>query len=179
MSAARRARDSRAPDAAARESATTGSVEAGAAAVGDRGSPRRAGAGLASAEAAPDSDPVAADLRGRPCRGAGAGVAAEAASVGAGLGGEPDGAAAVGGGVTDGLRGRPCLRFGGSATGGQAFRARIASVSWGTIVNWSPTTPKSAMSKIGASGSLLIATMVLAVCMPTRCWVAPEMPIAT
>ena len=39
----------------------------------------------------------------------------------------------------------------------------------GTISNRSPTMPKSATSKIGASGSLLMATMVLAPFMPTRC----------
>jgi len=32
---------------------------------------------------------------------------------------------------------------------------------------------------VGASGSLLIATMVFEVCMPARCWIAPEMPTAT
>ena len=38
--------------------------------------------------------------------------------------------------------------------------------------------PKSASSKIGASGSLLMATIVFEVCMPARCWMAPEMPTA-
>jgi hypothetical protein len=38
---------------------------------------------------------------------------------------------------------------------------------------------KSASSKIGASGSLLIATMVFNVCIPARCWMAPEIPTAT
>src|ERR671920_670819 len=42
----------------------------------------------------------------------------------------------------------------------------------------SPTTPKSTSSKIGASSSLLTATMVFEVCMPARCWIAPEMPLA-
>ena len=40
----------------------------------------------------------------------------------------------------------------------------------------SPTTPRSANSKIGAFGSLLIATIVPELCMPTLCWIAPEMP---
>src|SRR5271165_2527987 len=31
---------------------------------------------------------------------------------------------------------------------------------------------------MGASGSLLTATIVLEVCMPARCWMAPEMPTA-
>ena len=35
------------------------------------------------------------------------------------------------------------------------------------------------MAKMGASRSLLMATMCLAPFMPTRCWVAPEMPHAT
>ena len=32
--------------------------------------------------------------------------------------------------------------------------------------------------EIGASSSLLTATIVLEVCMPARCWIAPEMPSA-
>src|SRR5215469_16634024 len=51
-------------------------------------------------------------------------------------------------------------------------------MSWGTTVNRSPTTPKSAISKIGASGSLLIAMIVFDVCIPARCWIAPEIPTA-
>jgi hypothetical protein len=31
---------------------------------------------------------------------------------------------------------------------------------------------------MGASSSLFTATMVLLVCMPARCWIAPEMPTA-
>src|SRR3954452_12656351 len=61
---------------------------------------------------------------------------------------------------------------------GQPLRLVISSVSCGATWNRSPTTPKSAISKIGASGSLLIATIVLDVCMPARCWIAPEMPTA-
>jgi hypothetical protein len=57
-------------------------------------------------------------------------------------------------------------------------RRTISSVSAGTTLNRSPTMPKSARSKIGASGSLLTAAMTLDVCMPARCWIAPEMPIA-
>ncbi|SDQ78263.1 hypothetical protein SAMN04489742_2543 [Arthrobacter crystallopoietes] len=51
----------------------------------------------------------------------------------------------------------------------QPRRAFISSINWGTTVKTSPTTPKSAISKIGASPSLLMATIVLAVCMPERC----------
>ncbi len=61
---------------------------------------------------------------------------------------------------------------------GQPLRLPISSVSCGATSNRSPTTPKSASSKIGASGSLLMATIVLDVCMPARCWMAPEMPTA-
>ena len=58
-------------------------------------------------------------------------------------------------------------------------RARSSSVSFGAICVRSPTTPRSAKSKIGAFGSLLTATIVPEPCMPTLCWMAPEMPSAT
>ena len=58
-------------------------------------------------------------------------------------------------------------------------RSRTSRVSSGTISFRSPTTPRSAYSKIGACGSLLIATIVPEPCMPTLCWIAPEMPTAT
>src|SRR5207302_4714321 len=58
------------------------------------------------------------------------------------------------------------------------FRRRISSVSLGTIANRSPTTNRSANSPMGASGSLLMATTFSAVCIPTRCWMAPEIPAA-
>ena len=48
-------------------------------------------------------------------------------------------------------------------------RASSSAINAGTTVNTSPTTPKSATSKIGASASLLMATIVPAVCMPARC----------
>ena len=38
--------------------------------------------------------------------------------------------------------------------------------------------PRSENSKIGAFASLLIATMFSEACMPTLCWIAPEMPAA-
>lgn len=60
-----------------------------------------------------------------------------------------------------------------------ALRASSAEITWGTTLKTSPTMPKSAISKIGASPSLLMATMVLAVCIPALCWIAPEMPRAT
>src|SRR5215212_5167411 len=68
------------------------------------------------------------------------------------------------------------MRFGRFA---QPLVFSIASVACGSTVNRSPTTPKSTSSKIGASSSLLTATIVLDVCMPARCWIAPEMPLAT
>ncbi len=55
---------------------------------------------------------------------------------------------------------------------------RTSSVSFGTISFRSPTTARSEYSKIGAFGSLLIATIVPELCMPTLCWIAPEMPQA-
>src|SRR5262249_17913642 len=61
----------------------------------------------------------------------------------------------------------------------QDFLARVSSVSFGTISWRSPTTPRSQNSKIGAFGSLLIATTVPEPCIPTLCWIAPEIPHAT
>jgi len=47
--------------------------------------------------------------------------------------------------------------------------ALMASVSFGMILLRSPTTPRSENSKIGAFGSLLIATMFSEFCIPTLC----------
>src|SRR5205085_5609124 len=58
------------------------------------------------------------------------------------------------------------------------FLALIASVSLGRILLRSPTIPRSENSKIGAFASLLIATMFSEDCMPTLCWIAPEIPAA-
>jgi len=66
--------------------------------------------------------------------------------------------------------------FGGYAWA--AFASRTSLVSSGTIANASPTTSRSAKSAIGTPASLLIATIVAAVRMPTLCWIAPEMPTA-
>jgi hypothetical protein len=57
-------------------------------------------------------------------------------------------------------------------------RALTSSVSFGRTAFRSPTTPRSAKSKIGAFSSLLIATIVPLPFMPTLCWIAPEMPQA-
>ncbi len=51
-------------------------------------------------------------------------------------------------------------------------------VSSGTTSNRSPTRPISATWKMGASSSLLMATMALESFIPARCWMAPEMPTA-
>src|ERR1700681_4574468 len=59
-----------------------------------------------------------------------------------------------------------------------AFLAFTASVSLGRILFRSPTIPRSENSKIGALASLLIATMFSEACIPTLCWIAPEMPAA-
>src|SRR4051794_29575333 len=76
---------------------------------------------------------------------------------------------------------RPALRHGPASlrAADQPFRATISRVRTGSTWCRSPTTPKSTSSKIGASGSLLTATIVLEVCIPARCWIAPEMPAAT
>ncbi len=61
---------------------------------------------------------------------------------------------------------------------GYALRARTSSVSLGAIWVRSPITPRSAKSKMGAFGSLLTATIVPELCIPTLCWMAPLMPSA-
>ena len=53
-----------------------------------------------------------------------------------------------------------------------------ASMSAGSTLCTSPTIPRSATEKIGASWSLLMAMMFLEPFIPTRCWVAPEIPHA-
>ena len=59
------------------------------------------------------------------------------------------------------------------------FRSAYSfSVSSGTTLKRSPTRPKSAIWKIGASSSLLMATITFESFMPARCWMAPEMPMA-
>ena len=57
-------------------------------------------------------------------------------------------------------------------------RALIAAMSLGSTLVTSPTTPRSATLKMGASRSLLIAMMFCASFMPTTCRVAPEIPHA-
>lgn len=62
---------------------------------------------------------------------------------------------------------------------GHAFCLLISSISGGTISKRSPTIPYVAISKMGASLSLLMATTVLEPFIPTMCWMAPEIPKAT
>ncbi len=52
------------------------------------------------------------------------------------------------------------------------------SIISGIALNKSATSPKSATWKIGASGSLLMATIVLESFIPAKCWIAPEIPTA-
>ena len=59
---------------------------------------------------------------------------------------------------------------------GPVRRFSISSVRAGTTLNRSPTTPRSAIFRIGASGSFVIATIRFAPFMPTRCWSAPLIP---
>src|SRR5438046_1261144 len=58
------------------------------------------------------------------------------------------------------------------------LRERTSWISCGTILWTSPTTPRSASLKMGASGSLLMAMIVLAPFIPTVCCIAPEIPSA-
>src|SRR5262249_6513980 len=58
-------------------------------------------------------------------------------------------------------------------------RRRISSVIAGTSWNRSPTTPRAALARMGASGSLLIATIRRAPFIPTACCSAPLIPAAT
>ena len=58
-------------------------------------------------------------------------------------------------------------------------RCRTSRIRGGRMSRASPTIPKSAILKIGAAGSALIATMVSDDRMPTRCCTAPLIPTAT
>lgn len=49
----------------------------------------------------------------------------------------------------------------------------------GTALNRSATRPISATWKMGASASLLMATIVFESFIPAKCWMAPEIPTAT
>ena len=79
-----------------------------------------------------------------------------------------------GGGYSSGSTAGPA----GSSVPQPPLFALMASVSLGMILCRSPTTPRSANSKIGAFGSLLIARMFSELCIPTLCWIAPEIPAA-
>jgi hypothetical protein len=59
-----------------------------------------------------------------------------------------------------------------------ALNSLTFSINDGSICFQSPTAPKWATLNILASGSRLMATMVLALKHPAKCWLAPEMAIA-
>ena len=65
----------------------------------------------------------------------------------------------------------------GPGRAGQLLALR-ASINFGNTLCTSPTIPRSATEKMGASWSLLMATMFFEFFMPTMCWVAPEIPHA-
>ena len=75
-------------------------------------------------------------------------------------------------------RNRPSRSPERSARSAERQRDSRASISLGSTLWTSPTMPRSAMEKMGASESLLMAMMFFEPFMPTRCWVAPEMPQA-
>ena len=81
----------------------------------------------------------------------------------------------------------PPPNLGGRAVSGPPPRPSVAeaqllalsaSINAGRTLCTSPTIPRSATEKMGASWSLLIATMFFEPFMPTRCCVAPEIPHA-
>ena len=41
-------------------------------------------------------------------------------------------------------------------------------------LNKSPTIPKVAILNIGVFGYLLMAIILLEICIPTKCWIVPE-----
>src|SRR5438309_4715472 len=67
---------------------------------------------------------------------------------------------------------------GSQLLGTQPLRAFTSSVSFGTTFSASPTMPRAASWKIGASASLLIAMMRSDDFIPTMCCVAPLIPMA-
>ncbi len=81
-------------------------------------------------------------------------------------------------GAVQGVRGRGGPQRTCSCTAAFSQSTTAAARSPGRSGTGRPTRPISATSKIGASPSLLMATMVRASLMPVRCWMAPEMPIA-
>ena len=58
------------------------------------------------------------------------------------------------------------------------LRALISSINCGMTLKTSPTIPRSQIWKMGASASLLTATISLESFMPARCCTAPERPQA-
>ena len=70
-----------------------------------------------------------------------------------------------------------------------SFNCRVAQPTDGPLftrtpqsamkaAHWKASDLERLLEKIGASASLLIATITFEPFMPARCWIAPEMPIA-
>lgn len=158
----------------------TGADAAGASAAGTAAGASAAGTSDAGTWGAATSDTGAGTAAGTaPAAGAAGAGAVVVAKRGLGLGGgapEGDVAGHSLGTCFSSSEGRGPGRTAPAAV--QPRRARSCSMTCGTTLKMSPTTPKSAYSKISASSFLSIATMVFAVFMPARCWMAPEMPRA-
>merc|ERR1711865_682367 len=69
-----------------------------------------------------------------------------------------------------------CGTFAGKRDSYALLCALIFSVSSGRASKRSAFRPKSADAKIGASSSVLMATMTLLSFMPAKCWIAPLIP---
>ena len=54
----------------------------------------------------------------------------------------------------------------------------VGAVAAGSTPVRRRTTPRPTRSMLGVSPFVLTATIVLGVCIPARCWIAPEMPVA-
>ena len=62
---------------------------------------------------------------------------------------------------------------------GHVMRASYLALTIVAVLRYRLRRRGEAALKIGASGSLLIATMTFELDMPARCWIAPEIPQAT
>ena len=79
------------------------------------------------------------------------------------------------------MRPAPMIPIDFTMAADQAFETpwrSSSSASAGRALNRSATRPKSAIWKIGASSSLLMAQITRLSFIPARCWIAPEMPTA-
>ena len=64
------------------------------------------------------------------------------------------------------------------AIGDQPLRLATSSVSWGTTRTGRRRRRSRRARRSAPRRPLFTATIVLEVCMPARCWIAPEMPLA-